>query len=126
MYTCILAYLHTCILAYLRTAIGNLEHLLLHCPALQSTRLRMMQLSLSVTSMYPPVADILILLHNSCTYDKRLAMQLILDCSAMPAVISLTQSHGPDVLHHLFYVSRNWCYSVHRKRMDLLGLYQYR
>ena len=108
------------------TALGNLEHLLLHCPALQSTRLRMMQLSLSVTSMYPPVADILILLHNSCTYDKRLAMQLILDCSAMPAVISLTQSHGPDVLHYLFYVSRNWCYSVHRKRMDLLGLYQYR
>ena len=108
------------------TALGSLEHILLQCPALHSTHHRLEQLSLCVTTMYPPVADLIKTLLNTGNPDKKLAMQLILDCSAIPEVISLVQCHGPDVLHHLFYVSRNWCYSVHRKRMDLLGLFQYR
>ena len=78
------------------------------------------------TTMCPLVADIISTNLCTSTPDHRLAMQLLLDCSSIPEVITMVQSHGPEVLHHLFYVSRNWCYSVHRKRMDLLGLYQYR
>ena len=108
------------------SALGSLEHLLLHCPSLASTRLSLVQLSLSTTNMCPLVADIISTNLCTSTPDHRLAMQLLLDCSSIPEVITMVQSHGPEVLHHLFYVSRNWCYSVHRKRMDLLGLYQYR
>ena len=118
---------HGCILPGCSgTAMGSLEHLLLHCPALQSTRVKLVQLSMSVTTVYPPVKEILSTIICAPTPDHRLAMQLLLDCSSMPPVVSLIQSYGTEVLHHLFYVSRNWCYSVHRKRMDLLGLYQFR
>ena len=103
---------------------GSLEHIILDCPALLSTRLNLVKLSISVACEYPPVADIIHLVLN--TLDQGYAMQFFLDCSILPTVVTLVQTNGLGVFHHLFTLSRNWCYSLHRKRMELLGLYQYR
>ena len=104
--------------------LGSLEHILLQCPALSSTRQKLVSLCLNTVDKCPPVATLINTVLNSS--DETLKMQFLLDCFALPAVVTLVQSFGQDILYHLFYVSRNWCYSVHRKRMDLLGLYQYR
>ena len=104
--------------------VGSLEHLLLHCTALEEPRNRMIELCLDVVKDAPVLRDLIQdVLHNP---DYNQLMQLLLDCSVLPCVITLKQSHGLDLLHHLFYISRNWCYSIHRKRMNLLGLQQYR
>ena len=104
--------------------VGSLTHLLLHCTALQDPRNRMIELCLDVVKETPVIRDLIHdVLHNP---DYNQLMQLLLDCSVLPSVITLKQTHGQDVLQPLFYISRNWCYSIHRKRMNLLGLPQYR
>ena len=104
--------------------VGSLVHLLLHCTALQDPRKKMIQLSLEVAKDTPVLGDLIQdVLYNP---DNNQLMQLLLDCSVLPSVITLTQTYGQDLLQPLFYISRNWCYSIHRKRMNLLGLPQYR
>ena len=48
-------------------------------------------------------------------------VQFILDCSTLPKVIEATQTLGPDVLFHLFHISRTWCYTLHRERLKAFG-----
>ena len=104
--------------------VGSLEHLLLHCTALEEPRNKTIKLCHDVVKDAPVLKDLIQdVLHNP---DYNQLMQLLLDCSVLPCVITLKQTHGLDLLHHLFYISRNWCYSIHRKRMNLLGLQQYR
>ena len=104
--------------------VGSLVHLLLHCTALQDPRKKMIQLSLEVAKDTPVLGDLIQdVLYNP---DNNQLMQLLLDCSVLPSVITLTQTYGQDLLQPLFYISRNWCYSIHRKRMNLLGLPEYR
>ena len=103
---------------------GSLQHILLECPALCPTRQNLIGLLLKTASMYPMVANILY--SSFYTPDQSLRMQFLLDCSVLPAVVTLVQTNGEEILHQLYYISRNWCYSIHRKRMELLGLYQYR
>ena len=105
-------------------AIGSLEHILLQCPALHSTRVKLVRLCQDIADNYPNVRQTI--LSTLFSNDNLEQMQFLLDCSTMPQVIVLRQTHGFGPLHQLFYVSRNWCYSIHRKRMDILGLYQFR
>ena len=103
---------------------GSLDHILLQCPALLPTRKTMINFCLDVALQYPPVKEIIASVLS--TKDHLLVMQFLLDSSTLPEVIKLVQSNGPEPINQLFYATRNWCYSVHRKRMDLLGLYQFR
>ena len=104
--------------------LGSLEHLLLSCPNLQPSRQISMHFLLSVAHEYPIVKAVV--MHILCATDIRLVMQFLLDCSALPTVITRVQTHGAQVLQRLFSATRNWCYFLHRKRMTILGLYQYR
>ena len=58
--------------------------------------------------------------------DPNRLMQFFLDCFCMPDVILVRQEFGLGPLRTLFYLSRTWCYSMHRGRMTKLGLFQYR
>ena len=100
------------------------EHLLLFCPALQTSRDKMFSLLLNTASNFPPVQKFLFEVLFSSNY-KTLA-QFLVDCSVLPDVILLQQSYGQEPLRNMFYVSRNWCYSIHHNRMNLLGLTQFR
>ena len=44
--------------------------------------------------------------------------------SALPLVISAKQQLGPEVLTHLFYLTRTWCFSLHKAQHNLLGLWR--
>ena len=105
-------------------ALGSLEHILLHCPALHATRQKMMNLCMEVASKYPPVKPVIELVLSS--RDNGLKMQFLLDCSCLPPVIRLQHIFNSEPQLYLFYLSRTWCYSIHRRRMDMLGLFQYR
>ena len=49
-------------------------------------------------------------------------IQFLLDFSALPCIIRATQEYDKITIHHYaFTVSRTWVYSLHRKRMKLLG-----
>ena len=104
--------------------LGSLEHLLLFCPALSDTRSRMVELWLTVVSEHQDLKSIIYSIMYGQTVET--IMQFLLDCSCFPAVISLKQNSGLQLVARLFYLTRSWCYSIHKSRMNKLGLLQYR
>ena len=54
---------------------------------------------------------------------ESLHMQILLDPSTCPLVISEAQKLGSGILFHLFYLTRTWCHSHQLKRKKLLRLY---
>ena len=98
------------------------EHILLYCPAYNSSRQNMFYLCFKTTC---PVAFSLVvnfLNHKSTTK----LMQFLLDCSSLPEVIYMAQHHGEQVYSDLFYLSRTWCFTLHRERMKRLGKWNFR
>ena len=92
------------------------EHILLCCPAYSQTRHKLIALCLKHRD---PVSHLLvthILLSNS----QKKVMQFLLDSSAVPEVIRAAQINGDQVFDNLFYLSRTWCFSLHRERMKRL------
>ena len=104
--------------------VGSLEHMLLFCPALADARQRIIALCHKVALENEDLTNILSSALNGQTTE--MVMQFLLDCSSLPAVIILKQSGGNHLVERLFYISRSWCYSLHRSRMNKLGLFQYR
>ena len=105
-------------------AVGSLEHLLLFCPALSDSRNRIIEMCHTVASESEEIKIILDNALNDQTTDK--LMQFLLDCSSLPSIILHKQNSGSNVIDRLFYITRSWCYAIHRSRMNKLGLFQYR
>ena len=105
--------------------IGSLEHILLECEALKEERDHVTNLcyktSLESLQLFEVINGAL-----SPGAAEDLKMQFILDCSSLPEVRSMRQCGNFLDLDRLFYVTRTWCYVLHRKRMILLGLFNFR
>ena len=98
------------------------EHILMNCPAYSTVRTKMISMCLNVKHPITKSLVTRILLTNS----TEKIMQLLLDCSSMPNVVKSAQVYGDQIYNDLFYLSRNWCFSVHRERMKRLGLWNFR
>ena len=96
----------------------DIEHILLHCVSLAPTRLRLSNFTMKYVKTVPHLCSSILELTKP---SNPLFFQFLLDCSVIPLVISLKNEHGAEVLHHMFKVSRTWCYSLHRERLKLLG-----
>ena len=97
--------------------LGSIEHLLLQCPVLEESR---KQLHLNLIANINISESAKSLIHNSFQSIKT-ATQMLLDCTALPTVISARQTEGPSVIQQLFRFSRSWCYTIHKTRLKLLG-----
>ena len=97
-------------------SIESPEHILLHCPAYSQTRQRIISLCLNMREQVSQQLVTLLLLSNS----SQKIMQFLLDCSAIPEVIHAAQIHGEQIYRDLFYLSRTWCFALHRERMKRL------
>jgi hypothetical protein len=104
--------------------IGSLEHLLLFCPAFSDARERMVELWQAVASEHQEPHSIIYSVLSGQTVET--FVQFLLDCSCFPAVIRLKQNSGLQLVSRLFYLTCSWCHSMHRSRMNKLGLLQYR
>ena len=105
------------------TKVGSLEHLLLFCPALDQERSKIKNLCLTVAL---ETSDLNTVIHSVLgSTSAELVMQFLLDCSSLPAVIKLRQASGDEIMYRLFYLTRTWCYNMHRSRLTKLGLQQY-
>ena len=89
---------------------GNLQHILLHCPALAPSRANMIKLWSAFLVSRPtllPIVD-----------EPQLMPQFLLDPSCLPLVISTNKYH-PGTLQQCFYLGRTWCFSAHIVRSRL-------
>ena len=105
-------------------SLGSLEHLLLMCPALAPTRLKLLELAEKVSTNDSAVSSLLLTVIKSG--QSQAIMQIILDCSTTPDIISHTQKYGSSVRDKILYFGRTWCYSIHRERMIQMGLLNFR
>ena len=97
-------------------AVETLQHILLDCVAYNSNRVRLTRLWLSNEDQI-----IKNITSEALSSNRDYQVQFILDCSVLPSVISASQQYGSNILDKLFYLTRTWCYSIHRTRMKILG-----
>ena len=110
-----------CLSATCNNQVETSEHILLVCPAYTATRERLKALWLGTSD--PNIHTLV-----SAALDKPTPffMQFLLDCSVTPDVISAAQLHGQMVYDALFYLTRTWCFSIHRERLKLLDRWNFR
>ena len=60
------------------------------------------------------------IIYKNLNRNDAISVQLLLDCSAMPDVITAIQDHGTQVQVDIFKISRTWCYSVNRDWMKMI------
>ena len=92
------------------------EHILLCCTA------KLYSMCLGVRNPYTYQLITRILFSRS----PNKMMQFLVDSSALPEVIHAVQLYGESILKDLFYLSRTWCFSLHRLRMRRLGKWNFR
>ena len=97
-------------------AVETLQHILLDCVAYNSNRVRLTRLWLSNEDQI-----IKNITSEALSSNRDYQVQFILDCSVLPSVISASQQYGSNILDKIFYLTRTWCYSIHRTRMKILG-----
>ena len=100
----------------------DIEHILASCKSLAPTRVRLAEFTSNYVKNIPVLAQLVLELSQPT---HKLFVQFLLDCSAIPSVITLTQLHGKHILSHLFKITRTWCYSIHKKRLQILGRWAY-
>ena len=104
---------------------GSLEHLLLHCSALSHTRSKLLSLCVKIANEDDKLGEIInSVLLSSCEGIEHGKMQFLLDCSVMPRVVAMTQNSGTVLRGRLLYIGRT--YSIHRERMNQLGMLDFR
>ena len=101
-----------------RNIIEDLDHILTTCESLEPTRRRLLAFTADYCQSLPFLQPITSVLH---TPSSPAFCQFLIDCSVLPTVIAATQLLGQEVLHHLFRITRTWCYSLHRDRLKILG-----
>ena len=102
---------------------GTLAHLLLYCEDLEPARKRIASLWAQHLQDKPVLIEIV--QKNFINVDKTLALQFLLDCSVLSDVILAKQEFGEVILNSLFYLTRSFCYSLHKARLRLLGRWTY-
>ena len=100
----------------------TLQHILVGCPALTPTRSNLESFTAYYKKQLPNHTAGLLDVY--CRVNHPLFPQFLVDCSPLPEVIEVVQVYGAEALHHLFRVTRTWCYSLHRERLKLLGIWQ--
>ena len=110
-----------CLLCPGKYLFGTVQHLLLHCEALADTRSKQVEFWSAHASKDVHLHQ---LLSDLLQASPLLLAQFLLDPSVVPQAIILLQRRIVT-LPTLFYLTRTWCFGIHRKRLQLLGRYNY-
>ena len=97
---------------------GNLEHLLIVCPALDHIRHRLHSLWCLKTVYCAPLHDLILKILGSSPETQ---VRFILDSTSFPEVILLSQTIGQDIVDTVMYLTRTWAFTIHRQNLKMLG-----
>ena len=97
----------------------TLAHILVFCPYYSETREKLVRLWLNADPKVRLLALSILIGPPECL------IAFILDASNHPHVINLMNSSGSEALRIIFYLTRTWCYSIHRERLKLLKIYNF-
>ena len=98
--------------------VGDLEHLLVGCPALQSIRNNMFDLWEQKLSGCDPLYQ---LFQKMRSGPPEAMSCFLLNPAANPELIHLNQTFGPNMFENALYLTRTFVYSIHREKLKLTG-----
>ena len=98
---------------------GTLSHLLLDCQDLHDARVGVFKLWAKFLRDRPLLFPII--RKYTAEVNPESQLQFLLDCTVLPEVISLKQQYGMSVFDSLLYLTRTFCFSLHKSRLKLLG-----
>ena len=98
----------------------TIEHILISCKAYTEEKKTLYRLWLS--TKHPIVHKLII---NALSSEQGYLLQFILDCSVLPSVIQAAQAYGFGIYQELFYLTRTYCFAIHRLRMKGLGRWNF-
>ena len=98
------------------STLGSLEHILLHCPALAHTRAKLIS---HWSNFLVPRPWLLPVISQYTLNGDHLQLQLLLDASCLPLVIS-SSTTNPNILPSCLYLARTWNFSIHLTREKLM------
>ena len=107
-----------CLLETCHNVFEDLEHMLISCPALEDTRIKLHRLCSSETVHCPPLHQFVLCILSS---PPSIQTKFILDSSSFPEVISLRQTFGNEILERIMYLTRTWAFTIHKHRLQKLG-----
>ena len=99
---------------------GTLQHLLLECEAFDDKRQSLCKFWIQQSDDNP---HLLQLLQDILQSPPRIIIQFLLDPSTLPQVISMSQA-GSINIDFIFYLTRTFCYGIHRRRLQLTGRFK--
>ena len=97
---------------------GDLEHLLIVCPALHNIRQRIFKLWLDRTASIPVLHNLVRLVLAS---SPTVQVKFILDPCTFPDILMLLEIYGQPLLEHVCYLTRTFAYYIHREKQISLG-----
>ena len=109
-----------CLLCPEKLLFGTVQHFLLHCEALSEQRSKLVDLWSKHTE---DDGHLYQLLHQLLQSSPEHLVQFLLDPSAVPQAVTLCQKKLVT-FDNLFYLTRTWCYGLHRRRLQLLGKFK--
>ena len=98
----------------------TIEHILVSCITYNETKKKLYRLWLATEI---PIVKELVL--NALSRERTYLLQFLLDCSVLPDVIRAAQDHSDDIYKELYYLTRTWCFAIHRHRMRSLGRWNF-
>ena len=93
---------------------GTVEAFLMTCPSLSATRVELTIATCRFLHDHPHLEEVV----TECLSVN--PVQFLLDCSTMHPVIKAVQTHGEEVMHKLFKLTRNYCHRLHVTRNKLI------
>ena len=108
--------LHSC---FKNQMMEDVSHILVICASLASVRDRLFTFFSNYGVSHPHLMQAItgFLSSTSTSYKT----QFLVDCSVLPEIILLQQHYGKIVLNELFYITRTWCFTIHRERLRMLN-----
>ena len=102
--------------------VGDLVHLLLHCPALSVARRNLLDMWVHRAIKYPALYSLVLQILQG---PDTLKMLFILDPTSIPAVDHMVAEYGMQVLDLIYYMSMSYAYGLHRKKLIITGRWPY-
>ena len=98
---------------------GTLSHILTECKDLLPARKRVFSLWTDHMQEKPDLMSII--MKYTANSESSLFVQFLLDCTVLSDVRALKKQLGDWVHDSLLYLTRTFCFSVHKSRLKLLG-----
>jgi len=111
-----------CLSPTCRNVLGDVEHLLLQCPALDCARTKMFKMWQEKTAaLYPDLFNLISKIRKSA---HSCLMHFLLNPCSFPEIIAMGQAQGTELLDHACYLTRTYVHFLHKEKQKIISKVQ--